>query len=87
MSENSKQLETLIQVTENTKTSIDTQVAQVGEILRESISLRFDTLLVQLINDDLFKEELIRLKEEILAEIDSVYFAEPSEPEGVSTSP
>ena len=47
MSENSKQLETLIEVTENTKTSIDTQVAQVGEILRESISLRFDTLLVQ----------------------------------------
>ena len=77
MAENNNQLEMLIRATENTKASIDSQVAQVGEILRETISKRFDTLLVQLMNDDLFKAELVRLKEEILAEIDSVYFSQP----------
>ncbi len=74
MAENNNQLGTLIQATENTKASIDSQVAQVGEILLETISMRFDTLLGQLMNDDLFKAELVRLKEEILAEIDAVYF-------------
>ena len=77
MAENNDQLGLLIQATENTKASIDSQVDQVGEILRETISKRFDTFLVELLNDDLFKEELVRLKEEILNEIDSVYFSEP----------
>ena len=85
MAANNNQLEMLIQATENTKASIDRQVAQTCEILRESISARFDTLLVQLINDDLFKEELVRLKEEILEEIDSMYFSQPSVSEKTDT--
>lgn len=85
MAKNNNQLEMLIQATENTKVSIDSQVAQVGEILRETISKRFDTLLVQLMNDDLFKEELVRLKEEILEEIDYVYFSQPSVSEKTDT--
>jgi len=85
MAENNNQLGMLIQATEDTKASIDSQVAQVGEILRETISKRFDTLLVQLINDDLFKEELVRLKEEILEEIDYVYFSQPPVSEETDT--
>lgn len=85
IAENNNQLGMLIQATENTKASIDSQVAQVGEILRETISKRFDTLLVQLINDDLFKEELVRLKEEILEEIDYVYFSQPPVSEETDT--
>lgn len=85
MAENNNQLGMLLQATENTSASIDNQVDQVGEILRETISLRFDTLLVQLINDDLFKEELVRLKEEILQDIDSVYFSQPPVAEETDT--
>jgi hypothetical protein len=40
---------------------------------------------VQLINDDLFKEELVRLKEEILEEIDYVYFSQPPVSEETDT--
>ena len=70
---NNDQLKRLIEATVNTQTSIDQQVRQVSEFLRETITKRFDALPEEILANDLFKEELTKLKEDILKEVENHY--------------
>lgn len=75
---NNDQLKQLIEATVDTQTSIDQQVRQVSELLRETIIERFDALPEELLANDLFKEELIKLKEDILKEVEKHYSKWPT---------
>lgn len=67
------QVKLLIEATVNTQTSIDRQVRQVSELLRDTITKRFDTLLRELLANDRFREELKKLKEDVLKEVERHY--------------
>ena len=74
---NNDQLNRLIDVTANTQTSIDQQARQVGELLQETIARRFDALPEEILANDAFREELTRLKEDILREVEMRYLKQP----------
>ncbi len=76
------QITQLIKAAVNTQTSIDRQVRQGGELLREVISRRFDELPKEILENDLFKEELARLKEDILGEVERQYSTRQPAPSG-----
>ncbi len=67
------QISQLIQANVNTQTSIEQQVRRGGELLRDTISRRFDNLPKEILANDLFKEELRKLKEDILREVEKQY--------------
>ena len=77
LSVNNDQLKRLIEATVNTQTSIDQQVRQVSEFLRETITKRFDALPEEILSNDLFKEEITKLKEDILKEVEKHYSTRP----------
>ena len=74
------QFRLLIEATVNTQTSIDRQVGQVNELVREAIARRFDALPEELLANELFKEELSKLKEDILREVEKLYSTRPAPP-------
>lgn len=74
---NNDQLKELIQATVNTQIAIDQQVSQVSEFLLERITKRFDALPQEMIDNDLFKKELAKLKEDILKEVKESYSTRP----------
>ncbi len=76
------QITQLIKASVNTQTSIDRQVRQGGELLREVISRRFDELPKEILENDQFKEELARLKEDILTEVEKLYSGRQPAPPG-----
>jgi len=76
MTANLDQVDELIDVSRATQKSIEEQVRQSGQILRETISRRFETLPQEILANDGFREELARLKEDILGEVDRVYQSE-----------
>ena len=73
MAVNNDQITKLIEATVKTQTSIDHQVNQTGEILQETIIERFDALSEDLLNNDKFRQELAKLKEEILRDVEKRY--------------
>lgn len=75
---NNDQIKRLIEATVNTQTSIDQQVRQVSEFLRETITKRFDALPEEILSNDLFKEEITKLKEDILKEVEKHYSTRPT---------
>jgi hypothetical protein len=70
---NNDQIKQLIDATANTQDSIDQQVRQVNEMLRETITKRFEALPAEVLANDLFKEEITKLKEDILKEVEKRY--------------
>jgi hypothetical protein len=72
------QLERLIEVTVNNQASLDQQVRQAGEALGDAISRRFDEMPEEMLANDLFKESLEKLKEDILKEVDRRYLPRPA---------
>lgn len=74
---NNDQLRQLIEATVNTQSSIDEQVGQVSGLLRETIAKRFDALPAEILANDLFREELTKLKEDILKEVEKNYSKRP----------
>lgn len=78
LSVNNDQIKRLIDATVNTQTSIDQQVRQVSELLHETISRRFDALPEEILSNELFREEITKLKEDILKEIENRYPARPA---------
>jgi hypothetical protein len=74
---NNYQIKRLIEATVNTQTSIDQQVGQVSELLHDAITKRFDALPEEILANDLFKEELTKLKEDILKEVEKHYSKQP----------
>jgi hypothetical protein len=69
---NNEQIKQLIDVNVKTQTSIDEQVRQVSDLLRETITKRFDGLTEKILEDDSFKEAIEKLKEDILKEVENI---------------
>ena len=74
---NNKQVSTLIEATVNTQASIDKQVTQVSEFLRETIDRRFDAIPSEIMANKAFLKEFIKLREDILQEVEKRYPATP----------
>jgi hypothetical protein len=70
---NNDQIKQLLDATANTQDSIDQQVKQVNEMLREIITKRFDALPGEVLANESFKEEITKLKEDILKEVEKRY--------------
>lgn len=75
---NNDLLKQLIETNVKTQTSIDQQVRQVSDLLRETITSRFDALPEEILANDLFKKELEKLKEDILKEVEKHYLKQPA---------
>lgn len=75
---NNDQVKQLIEATVNTQTSIDQQVKQVSELLSETITKRFDALPEEILANNLFREEITKLKEDILREVEKHYSKQPT---------
>lgn len=75
---NNRQVSTLIDATYDTQASINQQVKQVSEFLRETINQRFDAIPSELLADKAFRREIIKLREDILQEVEKRYPAVPT---------
>ena len=75
---NNKQVSQLIEATYETQTSIDQQVKQVSEFLRETIKQRFDAIPTEILANKAFLRELVKLREDILQEVERRYPAAPA---------
>ena len=73
LADNNSQIERLIEATTKTQTSIDQQAEQVGELLRDAISARFDALARRVLATDTFRKELEKLKADILTDVKKHY--------------
>jgi hypothetical protein len=80
LADNNDRLDTLIEATVNTQASIDQQVEQVGELLRDAIASRFDTLPRRILANDVFRKALEKLKADILTEVMKAYPAQQTPP-------
>jgi hypothetical protein len=74
---NNKQVGMLIEATYDTQASIEQQVKQVSEFLRETITKRFDAIPSEILANKAFLRELINLREDILREVEKRYPAVP----------
>lgn len=77
---NNDQVSRLIDATVNTQASIDRQVKQVSEFLRETINQRFDAIPDEIVANKKFLREFIKLREDILQEVEKRYPAAPPPP-------
>ncbi len=80
MAINNDQIGKLVDATVNTQNSIERQVRQSGDFLRETIARRFEALPKELLSNESFKEALSKLKEDILAEVDKRFPARQAPP-------
>lgn len=72
------QVNRLLESMVKTQTAIEQQASQTDEVLRETITKRFDALSEEILASDQFREELLRLKEDILKEVERQYQARPA---------
>ena len=77
MATNVDQINQLITETRNTQKSLDAQVRQTSQLLHETISQRFAALPEEILANDAFREEIQRLKDDILDEVDRYYQPRP----------
>jgi len=70
---NNQQVGMLIEATHDTQASIEQQVKQVSEFLRETITQRFDAIPSEILANKAFLRELINLREDILKEVEKRY--------------
>ncbi len=75
---NNQQISTLIDATYDTQASINQQVKQVSEFLRETINHRFDAIPEGILADKAFRKEILKLREDILQEVEKRYPAVPT---------
>ncbi|MGO9380281.1 MAG: hypothetical protein ACLPN1_16520 [Dissulfurispiraceae bacterium] len=75
---NNNNLQSLSGVIVNLQKLIDRQAAEVS--LSETIARRFDSLPGEVLSNDLFRQEITKLKEDILKEVERRYPAKPSTP-------
>lgn len=59
--------------------SIDQQLKQVGELLREAVSQKFDELPDKIMANDIFNREITSLKKDILKEVERQYSRQPGQ--------
>lgn len=75
---NNRQISVLIEATYDTQASIDQQVKQFSEFLRETIDLRLDSVPSEMIANKAILRDLIKLREDILKEVEKRYPAVPA---------
>jgi hypothetical protein len=75
---NNKQVSMLIEATYDTQSAIEQQVKQVSEFLRETIKQRFDAIPTEILANKAFLRELIKLREDILQEVERRYPSAPA---------
>ena len=75
LADNTVQIERLIEATVNTQASIKRQGEQVGELMHDTISSRVDALSKRVLANDTFRQELEKLKQDILTDLKK-YFSE-----------
>ncbi|HSB52100.1 MAG TPA: hypothetical protein VLD40_05535 [Dissulfurispiraceae bacterium] len=78
---NIDQMKQLTLVTGKVQTSIDQQVKQVSDLLQEAIVRRFEALPEELISNPVIREELGKLREDILKEVERHYAKRPGAPQ------
>lgn len=69
LADNTVQIERLIEATVNTQASIKQQGEQVGELMHDTISSRVDALSKRVLANDSFRQELEKLKQDILTDL------------------
>ena len=67
----------LIKATSNPPVSVDQQLRQVGELLREAISQRFGKLPDEMLANELFGKEIETLEADLLKEVEKRYSKQP----------
>ena len=75
LADNTVQIERLIEATVNTQASIKRQGEQVEELMHDTISSRVDALSKRVLANDTFRQELEKLKQDILTDLKK-YFSE-----------
>lgn len=75
LADNTVQIERLIEATVNTQASIKRQGEQLGELMHDTISSRVDALSKRVLANDTFRQELEKLKQDILTDLKK-YFSE-----------
>lgn len=80
MAVSNEQIRKLVQATSDTRDSIDQQVTQVSDLLYETITQRFDELPEEIMTNDRFREEITKLREDILKEVEKHYVKKPAPP-------
>jgi hypothetical protein len=68
----------LLESTVKTQTSMEQHVIATSELLREAITKRFDALSEEILASEQFREEFLRLKEDILKEVEKNYTTRPA---------
>lgn len=81
LSVSNDQLNNLVEVTANTQAAIDQYSSLVSDFLRESIIRRFDELPKEILENDLFRQELDKLETDILDEVEKHYSKLPAPPQ------
>ncbi len=76
LSVNNNELQGLVAATASLQKSIDSQPTQGS--LSEVIAKRFDSLPEEVLSNALFKQEIAKLKEDILKEVERRYSTKPS---------
>jgi hypothetical protein len=77
---NNEQMRQLTETTVKVQASIEQQSRQVGDLLQEAIARRFEALPEEIVENALFKEELARLRQDILKEVEKHYAKRPVTP-------
>lgn len=80
LSVSNDQLNSLVEVTVKTQAMIDQYSRLVSEFLRETIIRRFDELPKEILENDLFRQELQKLETDILDEVEKHYSKLPAPP-------
>lgn len=75
---NNDQVSRLLESTVKTQTFMEQHVGATSELLREAITSRFDALPEEILRSDQFREEVLRLKEDILKEVERRYPTRPA---------
>lgn len=78
MATNVDQLNQLIAETRDTQKALNAEVQQTNKLLHATIAQRFDALPQELLNNPAFKDQLQRLKQDILDEVDKYYQPRPA---------
>jgi len=74
---NNKQVEQLIKITASLAPIVQLD-SERKKSLHEAITQRFDALPKDVLTNDLFKKELIKLREDILSKVDDLYSTRPA---------
>lgn len=77
LAENNAQFERLIEALANTQAAIERQTEQNGELIRDAITARFESLARRVLTSEALRKEIERLREEILKEVTKSYSRQP----------